>query len=187
MEKEKVKELEESLKEQEKLYCRLLVLHKGVARKAGEAAGYASTTARAQCPSWIRKKREDSKKPHLWDYYHYLLQDAVAAHDLNIRDVLGELKNIAFADILKIIEVADGYRIRVKSLDEIPTELRPAIQQVSRNSTGGITVKLYNKMDALKTLMDFISLDQDDGKKGQISIGDVHFTIKGSKSKLLDI
>jgi len=95
------------------------------------------------------------------------VQAAIKAHVESIvedsRDVLRDqilavLKVRAFYDLTPYIH-RDG-RLKVASLQQIPKELRVAIDGIERRNpvTGVTTIKLANRMEALKELVKYIQL-----------------------------
>ena len=184
MASKQLRELEEQINDRDKEYCRQLVITKGNAKKAAINAGYAPSTAKARAAEWIRKTREDSLKPLLFDYYQLLLQDATTAIGISIESCLRELKSIAMSDITKVVKLNGGLKMTIKSTSEIPEDIKPAIASISKTSYG-VVVKFHDKLGALRMLMDYLALTQDQGK-GSITIDKVEFNVKGSNSNLLN-
>lgn len=183
MASQRLRELEDLINDRDKEYCRQLVIKKGNCYKAALAAGFAKSTAKARSGEWVRKTKEDSKKPLLFEYYQLLLNDATTALGISIEGVLQELQSIAFSDITKVVKLNGGLKMTIKSTDEIPDDIKPAIASISKSSYG-VTVKFHDKIEALKMLMDYLNLSNDKSK-GNITIDKIEFNVKGSQSKLL--
>lgn len=78
-----------------------------------------------------------------------------------------------------------GESLKLKCLEDIPEELIPAIASI-RETKDGISIKLWNKLDALEKLARICKLydAEDDGSKSTI-IENLNVTVNGTKSDLL--
>lgn len=177
-------ELEDQIEDRYKRHVKNLILNGGNAKQAAVDAGFALSTAKARAAEWIRPTRDKSKKPLLFDYRAELLKDAQEVAGISVHSLLVELRSIAHSNITDIIQVNGGIRLTIKKDEEIPEVIKPAIQSISRTQTG-ITVKLYDKLEAIKMLLEFNRMSQDQGKQGSVVVDKIVFNVKGSQSKLL--
>jgi phage terminase small subunit len=106
-------------------------------------AGYAPKSANVQGIR-LRNKKEVN------NYIAWLKLKAYQKANVDALDILNFYAKAAFSDIGDYVEVTNnGRRLKVKSIDETDGQL---IQEVSMNPQGGISLKLVNKIDALKRL-----------------------------------
>ena len=66
------------------------------------------------------------------------------------REVLGQLRAIAMADVTQIVSAADG-TLTVRSTEELTEGQRAAIASIEKGA-GGLKVKFYDKLKALELL-----------------------------------
>jgi hypothetical protein len=89
-------------------------------------------------------------------------------------------------DAIRDLSKQSGYTLRLKWLEDIPPELMPAIQEI-KQTRDGISVKLYNKLEALEMFAKYTRMyeAQDDNDK-PTEIKELNIIVNGSKSPLLD-
>lgn len=130
------------------------------AAASAERAGYSAKTARSI-------GAENLTKPAILAAILAALAAQAKNSDLNARSVIEELKAIAFSDIGDVVDfTADGFR--VKPGLAIPAAARRAIasvkvrRQVHENEAPVevIEFKLWDKVDALRQLMEYLTLMQ---------------------------
>ena len=71
-------------------------------------------------------------------------------------EILYQLSAIATADTTALVQVQDG-ALEIRSTDQLPKKLRCAIASIEKG-TGGIKVKLYDKLKALELLGKYMGL-----------------------------
>ena len=79
-----------------------------------------------------------------------VIEEAEAEAILTAKDVLRELRNIAFADIGDYIEVGEG-QVFIKPTAQIPVDRLFAVASI-KQTAGGVELKLYDKLKALEML-----------------------------------
>lgn len=72
---------------------------------AAMEAGYSYETANSRASEWIRRTREASKYPFLYDYYEKLRKENLREFDIDAKNVLKEIALIAFSDITRFVEL----------------------------------------------------------------------------------
>ena len=75
---------------------------------------------------------------------------------MKAEEILYQLAAIATADTTALVQVHDG-ALEIRSTDQLPKKLRCAIASIEK-STGGIKVKLYDKLKALELLGKYMGL-----------------------------
>lgn len=196
----------ERLTDRDKIFAACVLEGMPISQAAKEA-GFAESVAKARAHEWLPENREDSTKPLLWDYYTERARKKFRLHEITADNVLNELKLIAFSDLSNFVdwyndsELSDdsnlrpeeiftklqGRSIRVKSRREIPKALLPAIQSISETKDG-ITIKLYNKLDALDKLMKYLKMIQPEAKQpfdGEQVPQKIDLVVNGTRSPLL--
>ena len=88
----------------------------------------------------------------------------MSTQDLQKR-VLEELAGIAFADFSDHVEVRDGVLV-IRSTGELEKGQRSAVASIEK-CTGGIKVKLYDKLKALELLGKYLGLFDGSGEASQ--------------------
>lgn len=91
---------------------------------------------------------------------------------MKAEEILYQLAAIATADTTALVQVRDG-TLEIRSTDQLPKKLRCAIASIEK-STGGIKVKLYDKLKALELLGKYMGLFDGSG------------SVSGEDSPLLD-
>jgi hypothetical protein len=86
----------------------------------------------------------------------------------------------------RTLSYAPGQQLKLKALEDIPEELIPAIQSI-RETKDGLSIKLYDKLDALDKLARIAKLyDAEDDANKSVVIENLNVTVNGTKSNLLD-
>lgn len=101
-------------------------------------------------------------KTHVNNYIAWLKLRTYNKACVDALDILNFYAKAAFSDITDYIEVINGRVVRVKPLDEVDGQL---IQEVSQNSTGGVSFKLIDKMSALKRLESYMDTNPYDWQR----------------------
>jgi hypothetical protein len=69
------------------------------AAKAARECGYSKNVANTGAYAWIRKTREESQYPYLWDYYDQLRREKLRLFEVDADSIKNELRLIAFSKI----------------------------------------------------------------------------------------
>ncbi len=134
------------------------------AARAARAAGYSESTALKQAASWIGKSRDSSRKPHLYDLFHELLDARARQCWLDGQAVLDELARIGFARIGDYVRWDQDGNLTFVPPEELPKGAMAAIQEISAQPTKhGVhrRVRLYDKVGALFKLGQHAGLFKD--------------------------
>ena len=121
------------------------------ARKAAEIAGYADPASRGFFTLRVKAVSDEIDRR----------KEAIRKRNEHMEDqVIQRLAAVAFARMDDFVDFSDG-TLRVKSLDEVPEELRCCIKEVTL--TPGkfgdkVQVKLHDMMASLKMLGDYMAL-----------------------------
>jgi hypothetical protein len=93
------------------------------AMKAARLAGYKNTTAN-NAHRWIRRTRDESQYPFLYDYYDTLRKEKLRLFDINQDTLVHELKIIAFSNIENYLDLPSREVFKkVEKLEETYTVL----------------------------------------------------------------
>lgn len=89
-------------------------------------------------------------------------------------------------ELIAISRMRPGSTIRLKSREEIPKELLPAIAEI-HETREGIRVKLHNKLDALDKLARWLKMYQGekDSQDEPIKSVEINLNVNGSRSRLM--
>lgn len=142
-----------------------LVINGKLVTPAAREAGFPESVCYAKAHAWITEFREESTKPHVWDYHRKLLRKALRIHDVNPQSLVDELSVIAFSDISNFIEIptrAEAIKQattegRIKQIfgfneDESPAQTNDEIQNVLQDYKSGEGIKLKFFEDVNKKL-----------------------------------
>lgn len=91
-------------------------------------------------------------------------------YDITVDRILLELGRVAFADMTEIIQDFNGRILSLKSLDEIPKRLRPAIKKVSQNQFG-VNIEFHDKLEAIEKLAKHLGFYELDNKQKAVEPG----------------
>lgn len=121
------------------------------ARRAAELAGYADPAKRGWFTLQVKAVADEISRR----------KEEIRKRNEHMEDqVIQELAAVAFASMDDFVDFTDG-TLRVKSLDEIPEELRGCIKEVTLipgKYGDKIQIKLHDKMVAVKMLGDYMAL-----------------------------
>jgi hypothetical protein len=129
--------------------------------------------------------RRDHKRKELFDAkirasmgYTDAEDKAILAQESHLRDTLN-------GDEGKTSSYAPGQQLKLKAIEDIPEELIPAIQSI-RETRDGLSIKLYDKLDALDKLARIMKLyESEDDDNKSVVIENFNVIVKGEKSELL--
>lgn len=132
-----------------------LVLKGKQTTPAAREAGFPESTSLVRSHEWITLTREESTKPHIWDYHRKLLRKELRIADVNPQTLVDELSIIAFSDISKFIEIptrAEAIKQattegRIKQIfghdeNESPAQTAEEIEKVLQDYKAGEGIKL---------------------------------------------
>jgi phage terminase small subunit len=125
------------------------------AAQAATEAGFSENTANSTATLWVRKNKEEcpSKHQHIWEAVQ---QGLVEKHSETAITTTRFLKELAFLALLDPKDAFDPGTLRLRSLDEIPEEIRRCIQSVSPVKGGGFKVSFYDKTKALSMVGQYL-------------------------------
>ncbi len=127
--------------------------------KAAVRAGYSRKTAFQRGYRLLNRPDINSR---IKFFRSYLAEKCMVTPERIIREYM----KCAFTDISDIAEY-DGTELKVKKLEDIPSEHRGAVSEITEieTKTGGkrVRVKLYDKLKALKDLGQHLGMFQDAG------------------------
>jgi len=135
----------ELLNEKQELFCREYLIDLN-ASAAALRAGYSH-------PDYGRQLLT---KPHAEERISELMEDRKQRTDIDADRVLSELAAVAFSNITDLL-TWDADCITFRMPDDIPPDAVRAVAAM-KNDRWGITVKLHNKLSALKLLGDHLGL-----------------------------
>lgn len=125
------------------------------AEKAAREAGYSEHTSRTQAHSWVSKTKQNCKPAyhHVWE----AVQEGLAGkHSETAITTTRFLKELAFLALLDPKDAFDPGTLKLRSLDQIPEEIRRCIQSVSPVKGGGFKVSFYDKTKALSMVGQYL-------------------------------
>ena len=111
-------------------------------------AGYSARSARAIA-------HENLTKPHIQDAIATAKAERSARTRVTQDLVIEELRRLAFANVRNFLAraaKADGGGLVVRSLEDVPPDMWPAVVEVRQDKDGSVRLKLGGKMEALKLL-----------------------------------
>jgi hypothetical protein len=73
--------------------------------EAGKEVGYSASVVKTTVYRYIRKTRESSQYPLLWDYYEELRKEKLRLFDVKVDTIVNELKIVAFSDISNYLDL----------------------------------------------------------------------------------
>lgn len=132
--------------EKQRLFAEDYVTH-GVARRAALAAGYSDKRAEQQG----YKLLNDPAYQAVQDYIAELRAKSAQKAEVSASEVIKELKLIAFADLADFVEWGPN-GIRLKDSATLDAVRRRAIVEVKETASGGLSIKLADKVAALDRL-----------------------------------
>jgi phage terminase small subunit len=127
------------------------------ATQAAARAGYSKRTAAVTASKLLIKaniQQEIQKRQNARAQRTEITQDRV----------LHELASIGFADIADYLSTDNG-SVSIKRTSDIPQDKRSAIAGIKENATGGIEVKLNDKIRALELIGKHIGMFNGDAQK----------------------
>lgn len=131
------------------------------ATRAAEAAGYSKVSASQQGSELLGK-------PEVRALVDELLAAKNSVSKVTRERILEELEKIAFSDFVDLVELNTS-GLSFKDLKGMG-KARRAIQEISDSPKQGAKLKLYDKLDALKTLYKYMGFEeQNDGKRDRRS------------------
>lgn len=152
------------LSNRQKLFKKFYIKSRN-ATKAYIEAGYSEKTANKAGPALLVKLGKEIDDE---------IQKMATKIDVEIEEIVRELRLIGFSDIKDFIEFEEGSGIRIKSLDEIPEHATRAIESIQedrviRESSDGsqtvvhdkIKFKLHSKIKALELLAKYKNMLSD--------------------------
>jgi len=160
------------LSKQQDDFCRFY-LEKFNGTDAAIRAKYSKKTAAAQASRLL-------KMPKIQKRLEELRQSAIKRNDIEVDRVLQEYQTIAFSNITDFIERFSGRVIVLKSKDDIPNELLPAIQELSEIKKG-VRIKLHSKVTALEALGRYLGMFEKDNMQKSSPIGELADKFFGNK------
>ncbi len=89
------------------------------------------------------------------------LRFRLASARLSSEMLIEELARIARSDITRIAEWGKG-GLRLRDSKTLGIADSACIQEISRDKRGGIKIKLHSKMDAIRTLMEYMGITTPD-------------------------
>lgn len=119
--------------------------------KAAIRAGYSPHTAMQQGSYLLRKV-------NIWDAVEQLQEERAARYEITAERVLLELKRVAFADVRNVVKFGPT-GVDLRSSKSLGDDEAAAVAEVSETITqhgGSKKVKMHNKIDALKTLLEHL-------------------------------
>lgn len=119
--------------------------------RAAKDAGYAESTALKKAACWVPKDRDKSTKPHVWDAVQAELAKVVERARKTKDDIIAELENLAFSNVLHFYKVNDETGKLELNLKELTSDQAAALSQVTMDGDK-ITIKLVDKKSALVDL-----------------------------------
>jgi len=146
---EETEEIEElkTLSDKEKIFCKEYIIDFNGARSAREA-GYSEKGAKEQAYRMLTKV-------HIQQEIKRLLTPRLTNLEITSKRVAQECASIAYAQLREIGDWDAQGNLTVKTPDEIPESLHPAIQTIKRieNQQGiRFEIKLFNKDKALEMI-----------------------------------
>ena len=119
------------------------------ATRAAIQAGYSQKTARQQGTRLL-------SKAVIKQCVNKLLKDGSKKAELDLHDLLMELKNIAFCSISDFAKWHDG-KVTLTPSKDLPANILRAVESVSQTTTNQghsrVTLRLYNKLRAAELIM----------------------------------
>jgi hypothetical protein len=89
---------------------------------------------------------------------------ALAADKVSLaRRVVEEHQKIAFANPTDVLEKMNTHGLQIKSLEDIPAEVKPLIKSF-RKTEHGLTLEFYDKQKSLTELARILGLNDDSGQ-----------------------
>lgn len=151
---------------------------------AAERAGYAKSSARAAASRMLTKDNIQARIKEL-------TEKATEANEIKLASILQELKCIAFSDIRNYAEIerrpiiVNGKKVEVPKLKisnpkDLPAEYTAAIQQIT-DGKHGLSIKLYDKLDAIEKLMRYVGAYEKDNEQTRPNFERVEFKVIGSR------
>jgi len=95
----------EDLSRRLKLYAEILAAGSKTMKEAALQAGFSKHVANSGAYAWIRKTREDSQYPQLFDYYERLRSERLRQFDITEDSLTKELRTIAFSSIENYLDL----------------------------------------------------------------------------------
>lgn len=89
------------------------------------------------------------------------LKFRLASTGLNSQSVIEELTRIVKSDITRIVSWKNG-ALTLKDSSKLGPADSACIQEISQDKNGGFKIKLYPKMEAIKTLMEYMGISRPD-------------------------
>jgi phage terminase small subunit len=163
-------------------------------KDAAIASGFKESIA-TQASRWIREDRDNSSKPHVWDYFQNILKKKLRLHDVTVDNILNELRIIAFSSLEHFIDLptraelmAEAQEAKALEYGSSPAAVdewkkyRPgsyiklkAMDDIPRQlipaiqeiteSKDGIRIKLHSKLDAIEKLAKYLAMYLDKDHK----------------------
>ncbi|MCB0302836.1 MAG: terminase small subunit [Calditrichaeota bacterium] len=152
-----------ALTAKQEAFCREYVVDRN-ATQAAIRAGYSERTAGFQ-------GHDALKKPKVAKRIAELEADIAERNDISVDRLVQELKEIALSDVTQLAETLSGSTFTVKSLEEIPPDLRRCIESI-QSTKDGIKIKLWSKTSALDMLMKHLGAYEKDNRQKGGDIGE---------------
>jgi phage terminase small subunit len=86
-----------------------------------------------------------------------LTQRAAAKNEVTVERVVREIARLAFSDLRDVMEWGPG-GVRLLEAETLDDDAAAAIAEVSEQATGGLRIKLHNKVEALEKLAKHLDL-----------------------------
>ena len=146
------------LTEKEKLFCKYLVYETNyIQKEAAIKAGYSESCA-------AKSGSDMMSKPKIKKEVYRLKSRLTDKFKITKEKIVKELASIAFSNIENHVSF-DNITVKLHSSD---TTDNRAIKEVKQGEKGNISISMYDKHNALKTLLEY--LPEEDGKEKDFSV-----------------
>lgn len=121
-------------------------------RQSAIKAGYAEGNASKQAVEMLAR-------PRIQGRIKELQEQRARQYDVTVERVIEEWSKIAFVDLTRLVAELGGtlQKVQVKTLHEIPVELRAAIKGI-KPTKYGIEISFYEKTTALEALSRYLGI-----------------------------
>lgn len=133
---------------QETLFVMDFVIH-GNAYKAAITAKYAESTAECKAGKWVRNSQDGGTKPWVYDAIQAELAKVIKRARRTKDDIIAELENLGFSNMLDFYKVEDG-KLEL-DLSKLTREQASALSQVTFDGDK-VVIKLVDKKSSLELL-----------------------------------
>jgi phage terminase small subunit len=134
----------DNLNAREEKFCHFYAIT-GNGTKSCISAGYSKKAAGTIAYHMLRKPKIDKR-------VREILEIEKDRQTITRKQIIEEYGKLAFTNLSDVVSLEDLKTLRIRDLADLPADAVAAISEIKQSNTGGITIKMHNKLGALDSL-----------------------------------